>query len=263
MDKIIQLYVWLFARKRFARFNQFLFRLALGGLGVLNYRSSASSGELSFLKRYLPSKSGAVIDVGANIGGYSKEVHRINDALSVYAFEPHPKTFMELQKHFNGVNGITIFNQGLSSAKGTLKLYDYPSNDGSQHASLFEEVITDIHGSGSVVSHEVDLITLDDFVAANAISEISLLKVDTEGNELEVLKGARDTLERGIIKAVHFEFNEMNVISRTYFRDFEKTLTGFRLYRLLPNEMLEIQKYNPLYCELFAFQNIVAILEEK
>lgn len=64
------------------------------------------------------------------------------------------------------------------------------------------------------------------------------------------------------IKAIHFEFNEMNVHSRAFFRDFWNLLDGYRFYRLLPNEMLEIKTYHPLYCEVFAYQNIVAILED-
>jgi hypothetical protein len=45
-----------------------------------------------------------------------------------------------------------------------VKIYDYPNRDGSSHASLFQDVITEIHGAGSAVVHEVEVMTLDDFV---------------------------------------------------------------------------------------------------
>lgn len=83
-----------------------------------------------------------------------------------------------------------------------------------------------------------------------------------EGNELAVLKGGEKSISEGKIKAIHFEFNEMNVSSRVFFRDFWKLLKDYQIYRLLPREMLEINHYSPLTCEIFAYQNIVAILKE-
>lgn len=87
-----------------------------------------------------------------------------------------------------------------------------------------------------------------------------LLKIDTEGNELAVLHGAQNALKNGKIEMVHFEFNEMNVISRVFFRDFWNLLhpLGFQFYRLLPNSAFEITRYSPVDCEIFAFQNIIA-----
>ncbi|WP_342071495.1 FkbM family methyltransferase [Yoonia algicola] len=262
LKTIRAVYVFIFARKRFARLNRFLFSLSLGGLGVMNYGSSAITGERAFLRKYLPNKTGVLIDVGANKGEYSTDALALNKSLRIFAFEPHPKTFKELAEVVEGYPTMTAINKGVSCTTGKLELFDYSDKDGSQHASLFKEVITDIHGAEGFVSHQVDLVTLDQFVSENSITEISLLKIDTEGNELEVLKGAKDTLAKGMIKAIHFEFNEMNVISRTFFKDFEKILNGYKFFRLLPNEMLEIRDYHALYCEIFAYQNIVAVLEQ-
>ncbi|GAB3323552.1 FkbM family methyltransferase [Haliea atlantica] len=202
-----------------------------------------------------------MIDVGANKGCYSKEALEFNPELSIYAIEPHPATFELLSAAFGGVKIVTI-NKGLSGEAGVLKLYDYADKDGSSHASLFEDVITELHGAGMAVAHEVEVTTLDEIVAKNGIGEISLLKIDTEGNELEVLRGGAKSLSERKIKAIHFEFNEMNVSSKVFFRDFWRMLAGYKLYRLLPNEMLEIKNYSPLGCEIFAYQNIVAILDE-
>jgi hypothetical protein len=89
-----------------------------------------------------------------------------------------------------------------------------------------------------------------------------LLKIDTEGNELDVLRGAINSINQKKIKAIHFEFNEMNVISRVFFRDIYLMLKDYKLYRLLPYGMTEINVYSPLFCEIFAYQNIVAILKK-
>ncbi|WP_400087455.1 FkbM family methyltransferase [Yoonia sp. R78084] len=228
----------------------------------MNYGSSAVTGERAFLRRYLPNKTGVLIDVGANTGQYSTDALALNRSLQIFAFEPHPKTFEELAARVKDKPNIVAINKGVASAPGKLALFDYSDRDGSQHASLFQEVITEIHGADGYISHQVDVVTLDQFVSENAIAEISLLKIDTEGNELEVLKGARETLAQGMIKAIHFEFNEMNVISRTFFKDFDRILHQYKFFRLLPNEMLELPNYQPLYCEIYAYQNIVAVLDE-
>lgn len=262
LERIVNLYVFLFARKRFHKFNRLLLRLSLGGLGVLNYKTSSVSGEHAFLKSYLPEKKGIILDIGANKGAYTLEALQINPEMTIYAFEPHPLTFSKLSKNLAEHQGAYAVNQGLSSASGILKLYDYANKDGSSHASLFKDVITEIHGATSAVEHDIELTTIDKFVEKTKISEITLLKIDTEGNELEVLKGGLSSLSQGKIKAIHFEFNEMNVESRAFFRDFWKLLDQYRFYRMLPNELLEIKRYNPLTCELFAFQNIVAILQD-
>ena len=262
VQKLIEIYVFLFARARFEKLNKLLYRLSLGGLGILNYKTSKVSGEKSFLEGYLANRSGVLIDVGANQGNYSLDSIRVNQGLVIYAFEPHPITFSSLAGNVINHSSIVPINKGMSAENGVLKLYDYPSKDGSSHASLFQDVITEIHGAGSAVWHEVELTTLDNFLKSENISEVILLKIDTEGNEFDVLRGGANAIAQRKIKAIHFEFNEMNVASRAFFRDFWKTLEGYRFYRLLPNEMLEIKIYSPLSCEIFAFQNIVAVLKD-
>lgn len=255
------IYILIFSRPFFEKFNNLLFNLSINGLGILNYTNLKVSGERSFLKNYLPGKKGVIIDIGANEGKYCEEILKFNKKIRIYAFEPHPLTFQRLALHFEDHGNVTTINQGLSSEKGYFKLYDYPNNDGSSHASLYADVLIDIHGIKDAFSHEVSLTTLDTFVENQKIQEISLLKIDTEGNELEVLRGGILTLRNKKIKAIHFEFNEMNVASRSFFKDFWKILDEYEFYRMLPNCLLPIKKYNPITCELFAYQNIVAILK--
>ena len=136
-------------------------------------------------------------------------------------------------------------------------LYDYASDDGSQHASLYRDVIEGLRESVST-HHAVSIVSLDDFIGNRALAPVDLLKIDVEGNELEVLRGARQSLQKGTIQAIQFEFNEMNLVSRVFFKDFLDMLRGYRLFRLLPRGMLPVQPYHPVLHELFGYQNIVA-----
>ena len=68
------------------------------------------------------------------------------------------------------------------------------------------------------------------FCIKNNIDKIDLLKLDTEGSEYEVLLGGRKMLLNNKIKTIFFEFNEMNVFSRVFFRDFYKLLKNYKIY---------------------------------
>ena len=74
-----------------------------------------------------------------------------------------------------------------------------------------------------------------------------------------MLKGAVKTIENNIIDIIQIEFNEMNVVSRTFMKDLVDLLPSFTFYRLMPDGMRPLGEYNPVVYEIFAFQNIVAI----
>lgn len=256
---LIKIYRYIFARPLFLKWNNLLYRLSLSGLGILNYENSNVSGE-SFLINKIVSQlndEGVIIDVGANQGAYSLMCAKACPSAQIYSFEPHPKTFLSLIKNLPGTN-FSCVNKALGAECGMLKLFDYKDNDGSPHASLYSDVIEKIHCS-DIVSNDVDVITIDSFIGKYKISKIRLLKIDAEGHELEVLKGASTAISSRMIAVIHFEFNEMNVFSRCFLKDFIELLPEYDFYRLLPSGMIPL-KYSPLNSEIFAYQNIVAIL---
>lgn len=257
---IIKSYRSIFAREIFHKFNRMLYHCSLRGLGVLNYESDAVSGENYFANMAIGKKSHCIVmDIGANKGQYARKILAINSTATVYAFEPHPRTFQLLLAN-NPAKNIIPVNAAVGSHKGEAPLYDYESQDGSQHASMHKHVIEHIHGSPSV-SHPVSMITLDDYCRDNNIDEIDLLKIDTEGNEMDALRGAENLIKSRKIKSIQFEFNSMNVSSRTFMSDFNELLTEYDIYRLLPSGMIPLSPYDSALCEIFAYQNIVALLK--
>jgi FkbM family methyltransferase len=256
---VVDTYRKIFARKTFYGFNKRLFHLSLHGMGVMNYENHKLSGEAAFLRLVAELwERPLIIDVGANVGDYASRVKALCPDAAIYAFEPHPKTFLRLQSEAS-VKGYAAINAGFSDKQGRVQLYDYTGDrEGSSHASLYGEVIEELHGAESQ-SCAIDVTTLDNFVEEHRIRKINLLKIDTEGSELRVIEGAKKTISAGLIEVIHFEFNEMNVVSRSFFRDFYKALPEYSFYRTLPDGLVPLNPYNPLMCELFAYQNIVAI----
>jgi FkbM family methyltransferase len=165
---ILNMYRLLFGRKFFYRFNKLIYRLSLHGLGILNYETDKKSGEYYFISHELKAISGGiVIDVGANIGHYCSIIKSLNSSFDIYAFEPHPTTYKRLEMNTQNI-GVRIFNLGVGADEGLLTLYDYASNDGSEHASLHKGVIEQIH-KGVVVEHKVRVVALDGFMSQNTL----------------------------------------------------------------------------------------------
>jgi len=252
----------LAARQSFRKINYLLLDCALHGLGVHNFKDEHTSGEKNFLEkllpRYIDDRHVNMIDVGANVGDYSSELKRLYPQASIWAFEPNPKTYASLQQTLGGTD-VTIENKGLGREASELSFYDRADLDGtSGHGSLYRGVIENIHKQESV-ELTVQIESLDRYSEANGIERIKLLKIDTEGHELEVIKGARSLIKDNCIDLIQIEFNEMNIVSRVFFRDFVNELTDYIPYRLLPNGVIQLKKSSPRRTELFTFQNIIFV----
>ena len=260
-EKLLYIYASFFGRPGFIKMNRFLFHASLKGMGILNYKDDYISGEREFLKAFLKGKSFPVIlDVGANVGHYAQLVFRYNPHASVHCFEPHPETYKRLKDGFNDSNfDVVLVNKGAGNVSKTGELFDYHNAQGTSHASLHKGVIESLHHEKAKAVN-VEITDLESYIDLLKIDQIDLLKIDTEGNELNVLKGLGCYLEEGRVGAIHFEFNEMNILSKSSFRDFWELLHNYKLYRLLPNgRILALKKYIPVECELFAYQNIIAV----
>jgi FkbM family methyltransferase len=252
-------YAFLFSRSYFYKFNRGLHHASLRGLGVINYKNDVVSGERRFIRKLLCSLEGpTVVDVGANEGDYSSAVLRANKNTRVFAFEPHPETFARLSSRLSSARNVVATNLACGSSPSRLILYDHADGAGTAHASLHRGVIERIHQDKSV-QHVVNVTTLDQFAADHGIDVIHLLKIDTEGFELEVLKGASRLLREVRIRAIQFEFNEMNIVSGVFFKDFREAIPNYAFYRMLRSGLGALDPYSPSTCELFAYQNIVAL----
>lgn len=260
MQLVYDLYALIFARPAFYRANRFLFRLALSGMGILNWRSERLQGERGLLEKLLPlAPDGAVVlDVGANEGRYSEQLLSLAPRLRIHAFEPNPTTFARLRRRMEP-HGVRCWNVALGASSCKAQLFDYADRDGSSHASLHSEVFSRLHHSESHAC-EIEVRRLDEILEAEGITDVFLVKIDTEGTELQVLEGLGNLLSSGSVKIryLQLEFNEMDVVSRTFLEDVQNILPGYRVYRILPRgALLDITDERPLMRELFAFQNIL------
>lgn len=265
MQSLLGVYRFIFCREFFYRFNYHIYKISLRGLGVFNSEGNQVTGERYFLQ-YLQKKMKltTVFDVGANTGEYCKDIRTYFPETQIYAFEPHPKTYAMLTKNV-AKKQFHPFQVALGEKKGKIKLWDFAEDAELKHtqptstlASVHKDVISGLHKQ-KAMSFTVTLETVDHIVKQKKIDHIDLLKVDTEGSELSVLKGAEQTIREGKISLIQFEFNEMNAYSSVFFKQYIDFLPEYVFYRLMPHGFYPLGEYRPSTHEIFGFQNIVAV----
>lgn len=260
-DVIVELYRFIFTRKSLYKLNLHIYKLALRGIGVLNSENKKVMGEEYLFDDILKKlKIKTVFDIGASRGNYSKMVRDHFPKAQIYSFEPHPKTFIELNKKRKKLK-LKTYKLGFSDKERKSKLWGFSKAEGHENLtlpSIYKDVIRKIHKK-EAESFKIQLTTIDKFTKSESIERIDLLKVDTEGSEYEILKGAKNLIRNKKILVIQFEFNEMNVISRVFLLDFIKLLKGYKLFRLVPDGILALEHYDPKIHEIFAFQNIIAL----
>jgi FkbM family methyltransferase len=136
-----------------------------------------------------------VVDIGANIGTVTLPASKfVGNKGKVYSFEPHPKTFTFLQENVksNKLDNIELFCLGCGNKHEILKFTSLRGDDQNK-----------ISEQGNI---EIKVVTLDSVLTDN----VDLLKIDTEGWELNVLQGSLNLLKN--TKAVFIEFNTSNNI---------------------------------------------------
>jgi FkbM family methyltransferase len=149
--------------------------------------------------RRLPIAGGVVVDVGANVGVTS--IWLAGLARQVYAFEPSPDNaaLMREQLALRRVTNVELFPGAVSDRSGSATLY--------VKTSAMTHSLARIGKTAPVGEVEVETITLDDFAARRGIDSIALLKIDTEGFEPEVVRGAKGLLAARRVRHILFEYS--------------------------------------------------------
>jgi FkbM family methyltransferase len=128
-----------------------------------------------------------LIDVGANIGCVTAAgALAVDESGRVLSIEAHPRTFAHLQKtvELNRFSNVTTLNIAVGLEPGTVSFTDERRKDDNNRVSLSG-------GSLQVPCHR-----LSDLVQQHGLSRIALLKIDVEGFEMQVLRGAAEILNR-------------------------------------------------------------------
>jgi FkbM family methyltransferase len=230
--------------------------------GVGTGGSVGHSGEFAILKnlKRLKSPSYCIFDVGANRGDFTGSAlpyFSDSESFSIHCFEPSKTAFKALSDKLKGNPHVILNNIGLGKEKGEFDLFT--DSPGSGGASLTKRNLEHF-GIEFSQSEKIRVDRVDSYCSANDIERIDLLKIDVEGHEHDVLRGAQSMFENEGIRIVTFEFGGCNIDTRTYFRDFYYFFKErhFQLYRITPSGYLyPIPSYKESY-EQFRTTNFLA-----
>jgi len=173
-----------------------------------------------------------IFDVGANRGHWTKSAKQAFPKAKVYAFEIIKDTYLEFLKNTQGLEGVNSFNLGLDEKKGEVEM-NFVTTLGSGNSSTYD---TDFPNE-AIEKRVCKVSTIDNMMEELGIKHIDFLKIDVEGMEPRVLKGAIEALKQKRIKAIQFEYGMVSVethfLLKDYYDFFENV--GYKVGKIYPS----------------------------
>lgn len=143
-----------------------------------------------------------VLDVGANVGQTIAKVRRALPGSRIHAFEPNTTILDELKAQTSNLPNLIVKDVALGAACGTAEFH---VNSVSELSSCF------LQGErrwGTVTrTIRVQIDTVDNYCAQNAIDKIDFLKIDAQGSELDVIRGSVGMIEENRVQLILTEIN--------------------------------------------------------
>ena len=208
---------------------------------IIYKRGVYELGTVSILQKLL-NKGDVFVDVGANIGFLSLVASaKVGHSGRVYAFEPVPSTFeiLKTNKQINNFEQLCLNQFALGNKNENLKIFNEKNNRGGA------SIINHTQSQGITISVK----KLDDL---NIKEKINVIKIDVEGFEFEVLKGAEKTIKKdkpNLIIEHCVEIN--NSANENEIYNWIKDLGYYKIYKLKfgkerQSELVEIISINDL-----------------
>lgn len=217
-------------------------------------------GENIFISKFDDLKVKNCIDVGCNIGDFSKEILK-NKNTNVVAFEPLPlcrENLKEIQNHYS--SRFINFEYALSNKNG-FDYINFGDKDTSGLASL-EKKINNIDYVNMVNKNriKIELKKLNDFINMEKFKDIDFIKIDTEGHEFKVLEGGLDFIKKNNVKMVQIEFNWHNLFTNNTIYQFSDILDNYVVTQLnLLNGKLILKDEKHYFSNIFQLSNFIFV----
>jgi FkbM family methyltransferase len=241
--------------------NRLLYRLCRAVVNrhdADNNSDMATNGETYLMWRFLPSAK-VVFDIGANRGQWTHRALEINPNAEYHCFEPGTAAYQVLAAR-NFPANVLPRPFGLGDAPREMMLHIYDSGDEAN--SLYSREGLDLHASQQAT---VWIDTLDDYCEQNGVEYIDFAKIDVEGHEFSVLRGAERMLTTGRIGVVQFEYGCTYIDARVFLKDIWDFIMGanpdYAFFKLYPSDLRRVPVYSQTL-DTFQYSNWVVVNRE-
>ncbi|HEX8806893.1 MAG TPA: FkbM family methyltransferase [Candidatus Aquilonibacter sp.] len=229
---------------------------------VIKYHLAESPDALESGERWLVERVASYgerfIDVGSNIGDWLGMVQESMQGrtFAALAFEPSCSAYKALEGRFRGEPRITLFNVALGSAPGSLAFFEEP--DAGRGSTLVADFM---RTQGT--TRTVTITTLDAALNQVGWTHADFLKIDAEGYDLQVLRGACEALAAREFGVLQFEYNRAWQLTGDTLRGAYMLLeaNGYRIFVLKRDGLYTLNYLR--YEEYFEYTNFVAIAPEQ
>ena len=229
--------------------------LAVISHGLNDGIEMSNNGEAWLIAQIAPNAH-FFIDVGANKGAWtaeflSKTVTRVQGIM----YEPSSgaSNFIKIhRKHHERFDQVEVIESAISDRIGQTTFYEEPACGESSS-------IVPGFSRADAEPKQVAVTTLDAEIERRGISFVDILKIDAEGYDLHVLKGVTNSLKRGIIDVIQFEYNAPWALANSTLHEALEIFrrNQYRVYLLRSNGLqhFDYQKYG----EFYRYANFVAL----
>ena len=201
----------------------------------IKFKKNLSFDEI--YKKYIK-KNPVIIDIGANEGQSIKRFNLIFNNCVIHSFEPITKCFDQMVKNFPDKKFIK--NNYALSDKNTNKEFFINKNSYTSSFNRINKNYDDNNEKDKIKnSIKVKTLTLDTYINFNKIKKIDILKIDTQGHELNVLKGSKKSLKKNMIN-----FIEVEIILCDYYINKIKLYEIDHIMNKNNYELVDLQGFN-------------------
>lgn len=170
-----------------------------------------------------------IFDVGANAGYTSLKYRKLFPDATIHAFEPFPGSFDKLKQRFAEDPQVRCVPKAMTSSSGVAALHVNSMDVTNALSPILDDAIGYLPENflrAGIVS--VETTTLDDYAKAEGIERVSVLKMDTQGSELDILKGGSELLAAARIGLIYTELIFVPVYEKqAAFHEIAGYLAGF------------------------------------
>lgn len=202
----------------------------------------------------LAQKADVVFDIGAYVGFFALLAGHANPDGKVFAFEPLIPIYERLKQNIalNNLQNIEAFLGAVGVHEGEAEFFHIGGLELPTSSSLSYDFMKE---GENLISTKVKVFKLDQFIQEKGIDKVDLMKIDTESTEPDVLRGAKDILEKNHPHIV------CEVLGRGSERDLQEILRplGYRFYLLTPEGAIEHEQIegHPEYLN-YLFTNLTS-----